>query len=275
MRRLIGAVALSVFAAGLAVPAAQQASTIVLKSGELINGDLVDLGAGGFTIRTAGQEREIPSGNVSTIDFGMGPLDPVPDAARTLAAGSTLVVLKSGEQVVGQFYDIGGTQPLRLTLRTASGERAISSSDVRLIYMQPVGGGEQVGVTPPAGGGTAVTVSARTAWTNTGLTVTRGQTLRFESSGEIVFSPRGHVARPAGSVDGLRDSGAPLPSVSQGALIGRVGGVARGRGASGGQVFQIGDQTSVVMPADGTLYLGVNDSGLDDNRGNFSVRIGQ
>jgi hypothetical protein len=63
--------------------------------------------------------------------------------------------------------------------------------------------------------------------------------------------------------------------VSQGALIGRVGGVARGRGASGGQVFQIGDQTSVVMPADGTLYLGVNDSGLDDNRGNFSVRIGQ
>lgn len=273
MRRLIGAAVLAMLAAGLAVPSAQQASTLVLRSGELINGDLVDLGAAGFTVRVGGQERQIPAGSVSTIDFGMGPIAPVPDAAKTLPAGATLVVLKSGEQLVGEFYDIGGTQPLRLTMRTSSGERVVSSGDVRLIYMQRVGAGEAVQVPPATGGGTAVSVSSRTAWTNTGITVTQGQTIRFESTGEIVFSPRGHVARPAGSVDNLRDSDAPVPSALQGSLIGRVGGAARGRGASAGATFRIGDQESVVMPASGPLYLGVNDSGLDDNRGAFSVRI--
>jgi hypothetical protein len=35
----------------------------------------------------------------------------------------------------------------------------------------------------------------------------------------------------------------------------------------------IGDRASVVMPADGELFLGVNDSNFNDNGGAFTVRI--
>lgn len=274
MRRFIAAVVLSTVAIGFTASSAQQTSTLVLRSGELINGDLIDLGAGGFTVRVNGQSREIPKGEVVTVDFGGGNI-PVPDAAKQLSAGSSLIVLRNGETLAGEFYDISGTQPLRLTFRTAGGERVFQSNDVHLIYVQRMpGGSESATVAPGVTNGNSVSVSARTQWTSTGITVTQGQQLRFESTGEIVFSPKGHVARPAGSVDGLTDSNAPVRNGPQGALIGRVGGAARGRGAAGA-TFLIGDQTTVTMPASGTLFLGVNDSGLDDNRGNFSVRIGQ
>lgn len=273
MRRLItAAAAVTALAVGLSVSAAQQASTLVLKSGALVNGDLMDLGGGGFTIKVAGQDREIPRNEVVTIDFGGGPM-PVPDAAKNLSPGASLVVLKSGEAVAGEFYDISGTQPLRITMRTAGGERVFTSNDVRLVYMQRMGGAESATVAPGGvAGGSTVSVSARTAWTTTGVNVTQGQTVRFVSTGEVIFSPKGHVARPAGSVDNLSDSEAPVRNAPQGALIGRVG-AARGRGGNSGSTFLIGDQATVVMPASGTLFLGVNDSGLDDNRGNFSVQV--
>ncbi len=56
----------------------------------------------------------------------------------------------------------------------------------------------------------------------------------------------------------------PVPSATTGTLIGRVG---------NGQPFAIGSQTSVQMPAAGQLFLGVNDTHLDDNDGSFQVRI--
>jgi hypothetical protein len=58
--------------------------------------------------------------------------------------------------------------------------------------------------------------------------------------------------------------GAPLPTVSAGALIGRVG---------NGQPFGIGDQAGVPMPLDGLLYLAVNDDERSDNSGEFIVSI--
>jgi hypothetical protein len=50
-----------------------------------------------------------------------------------------------------------------------------------------------------------------------------------------------------------------------GALVGRVG---------NSQPFAIGGSRDlIVMPADGELYLGVNDSGRGDNSGSFTVRV--
>ena len=60
---------------------------------------------------------------------------------------------------------------------------------------------------------------------------------------------------------------APLPNVLAGALIGRVG--------SNGPVFAIGSGVTIKMPADGLLFLGVNDDGFADNRGEFRVYIGR
>ena len=112
----------------------------------------------------------------------------------------------------------------------------------------------------------AVVVPANVQWTNTGLTVSKGQSLRFESSGEIRLSfDGGDVAGVAGAASHRFAQNAPIPKVHAGALIGRVG---------NGRPFSIGDATRVFsMPSNGRLYLGVNDDHVPDNSGNFVVRV--
>jgi hypothetical protein len=264
-------VGVGVLAAGLSV-GAQQSGTVVLKSGATLTGELVDLGGAGITFRVNGEHRDIPKGDVASIDFGGADME-VPAAARDLAPGTHLIQLRSGEVIQGEFFDIGGAQPIRITVRTAGGERTLNGPDVRRIYMARTEPPATAAAAPAGiGPGTTVIVSSRTAWTNTNIQVRRGQTVQFEATGEIVFSPRGHVAKPAGSVDNLFDSNAPIPSAPQGALVGRVG-AARVARAGAGSTFPIAGQGSVVMPADGVLFLGVNDSGVNDNRGEFTVKI--
>jgi hypothetical protein len=109
------------------------------------------------------------------------------------------------------------------------------------------------------------TVPGNRAWTPTGIRVTQGDLLRFESTGEIRFSPNANDrAVTAGSLDHKYVSGAPLPRAFAGALIGRI---------DNGQPFGIGDQTSLSMPASGLLYLGINDDNVSDNSGQFQVVI--
>ena len=55
-----------------------------------------------------------------------------------------------------------------------------------------------------------------------------------------------------------------MPHAFAGALIGRI---------DSGQPFGIGDQTSMVVPASGLLYLGVNDDNVSDNSGQFQAVI--
>jgi hypothetical protein len=111
-----------------------------------------------------------------------------------------------------------------------------------------------------------VVVPSNVEWTNTRINVTRGQRLRFEPTGEVRLSfDATDVAHPAGSVTSRHNGNAPLSTTPVGTLIGRVG---------TGQPFSIGDSTNVFeMPASGRLYLGVNDDLVDDNSGNFVVKI--
>jgi hypothetical protein len=111
-----------------------------------------------------------------------------------------------------------------------------------------------------------VVVPSNVAWTNTRINVVRGQRLRFEPTGEVRLSfDVADIAHPAGAVSSRHNSRAPLSTTAVGALIGRVG---------NGQPFSIGDSTNVFeMPAAGRLYLGVNDDHVDDNSGNFVVKV--
>ena len=112
----------------------------------------------------------------------------------------------------------------------------------------------------------SVVVPSNVAWTNTLIRVTRGRWLRFEPSGEIRLSfDRDDTALPAGSRSGRLADAAPLPTIPLGALIGRV---------NSGKPFSIGNTTQAFqMPANGTLFLGVNDDHVPDNSGNFVVKI--
>ena len=243
---------------------AQSSATLTLRSGEKVSGDLIDLGGVGFTIRVSGNERQIPQNDVAVIDFTGGTMS---DADWQKFTGATQIVLRNGQTVDGQLYDIGGASPLRLTVKTASGDRELSSNEVaRIVMARPdnvATGTTGIAATPAVPG--AITVQANQPWTSTGKTVRRGQTLTFQTTGEVQLSTDAEdIANADGAKKGRYATNAPMKQVLAGALIGRIG---------NGAPFAIGNQTTIVAPASGVLFLGVNDDGFDDNKGNFQVIV--
>ena len=111
-----------------------------------------------------------------------------------------------------------------------------------------------------------IVVPSTNQWTSTGIHVNQGDRLQFQSSGEIQLRPANFNDRAgtAGSLQGRTAPNSPLPKALAGALIGRI---------DSGPAFGIGNQTTIVAPATGTLYLGINDDVLTDNSGEFRVTI--
>ena len=244
---------------------AQESATLTLKSGEKVTGQLEDLGGVGFTIRVNGTERRIPQNDVAVIDFAGSSMTDA-DWAK-VPEGEQRVILKSGEAINGQLADIGGSSPLRLTIRTASGDRDVSSSEVNhIVLARPSSGIATSGSNLQAPTGSGITVSAKQPWTATGLTVRKGEVLSVNATGEVQLSTDSNdVATPFGSKSGRKATNAPLPNVAAGALIGRIG--------ANGQAFGIGSGVQVPMPAAGQLFLGINDDGFGDNQGEYRVDI--
>jgi hypothetical protein len=99
-----------------------------------------------------------------------------------------------------------------------------------------------------------VRVESRVRWTDTGIDVRAGQTLAFDARGTVRLGPtQNDVAGVDGTMSRRRDTGAPMANQPEGALIARIG---------NSPVFYLGDQNYVRAPANGRLYLGVNDGDL-------------
>jgi hypothetical protein len=111
-----------------------------------------------------------------------------------------------------------------------------------------------------------IVVPANQQWTPTGVHVNFGDKLQLQISGQISLRPNDpkDVAIPQGSLLQRYAPNAPMPKVLAGALIGRI---------DSGQPFGIGNLASILAPASGTLYLGINDDVVSDNTGQFSVTI--
>jgi hypothetical protein len=258
--------ALAIAALPLSAALAQESATLTLRSGEKITGQLEDLGGVGFTVRVNGAQRQIPQNDVAVIDFAGSSMTDA-DWAK-VPEGSQRVILKSGEAIIGQLADIGGSSPLKLTIRTSSGDRDISSSEVNhIVLARPTGvatSGSNPNLQTPTGAG--ITVPAKQAWTATGMTVRKGEVLSINATGEVQLSTDSNdVATPFGSKSGRKATNAPLPNVAAGALIGRIG--------ANGQPFGIGSGVQVPMPEAGQLFLGINDDGFEDNQGAYRVDI--
>jgi len=251
---------------------AQENATLTLRSGERVAGQLVDMGGSGFSVRVNGQDRQIPTNDVSVIDFTGGSVSNEEWAKAT--GGTQVAILRNGDSISGSLYDIGGTSPLKLIFKTSSGDRELSSSEVSRIILSRTdaaaaavgtGGTGSANLAPATGNG--IVVSAKTPWTPTGLTVRRGEVLTFNTTGEIQLSTAADdVAGSAGAKSQRYATNSPLPRAFAGALIARIGNSAP---------FPIGNQTSVAMPSAGQLFLGINDDGFEDNVGEFRVEIGR
>jgi len=267
-RRLSTLVVFGVLMAVTASLAAAAPVTVVLRSGDRVRGDLVDLNAGGFVLNVRGAEQQIPRGEVAAIAFGNDQF-PAAETAR-IESGRAFVVLTGGDTFNGNLADIGGTNPLRLSFRTPRGNREVNSDQVARIYFATWQGMPTSTDSGTAGaldpGGAGMTVPANPCWTSTGRTVRQGQRVTFNGTGEIRLSAdRNDIAGVAGSRTGRTSPNAPIPGTLVGALIGRVG---------NSRPFGIGDQTIALgMPAAGMLFLGINDDNCGDNSGQFRVEI--
>ncbi|HXE74024.1 MAG TPA: hypothetical protein VNN18_00095 [Candidatus Xenobia bacterium] len=113
-----------------------------------------------------------------------------------------------------------------------------------------------------------LTVPSEKAWTDTGIDLYEGDTLRITAEGTINYT----TSKTCGPDGGKREWGdllkaLPVNDVGRGALVGLIGesGVAR--------AFLVGSKLDATVPAKGRLFLGINDDNLDNNKGSFKVRV--
>lgn len=109
-----------------------------------------------------------------------------------------------------------------------------------------------------------IKVFADRPWTDTGVSVRLGDRLSIEYESGL-WSPW-----PQGAYDALGFGGDPrcdcnvLAGASHAALIGKI---------DGGRPFLVGNDFSQPVGQAGRLYLGINDTRLEDNSGSLTVRI--
>ncbi|MGE4066560.1 MAG: hypothetical protein AB7H88_07255 [Vicinamibacterales bacterium] len=204
--------------------------------------------------------------------------------ALVMAAPLTLLadtlVLRNGDRVRGELIQIRNGVVEFEEARTFGRGRTlrVDRDDIlRIEFDDDRGGGNRYqdddrgGTFPAAGrpGGMrekVISVSARSGWTDTGITVRAGQSVYFEATGRVQWG-KGRRDGPAGERNSPENAGRPMPNRPAAALIGRIG-------DGGNGVFFIGDDAGAVrVRGSGTLFLGVNDDFLDDNSGTFRVVV--
>jgi hypothetical protein len=273
-------VATAVAAGFIAGPVmAQDRVTLLMRDGTLVSGDFEGRVVEEVYVRvTKDDQRRLMLTDVALIDVG-GNAKGLPEAELAMAAGAEHVLVPSkGAPLRGRLMDIEGgsgsrkpNDPRMVYFRSTDGqEHRLRMGDVARLYLGNVGKAAAVvaaeGQTAAAAGVMTVKVPGNANWVPTGMFVRRGEHLMFDSQGQIGLSgEKGDVASPAGSLKRRYAQGSLMPNVLAGALIGMVG-------TSG--PFGIGDQAGpIAMPADGQLFLSVNDQPADDNSGEFVISV--
>lgn len=106
-----------------------------------------------------------------------------------------------------------------------------------------------------------------TDWMDTGIDVKVGDTLKFSSTGMIVWKKDGYKkCGPNGNDLYHRLGHRPLLGVSVGALIGRIG-------LDSNKSFFIGKEKEAVAFESGRLFVGINDDNTTDNEGEFRIWV--
>ncbi|MBC8029144.1 MAG: hypothetical protein H7Z16_03455 [Pyrinomonadaceae bacterium] len=107
---------------------------------------------------------------------------------------------------------------------------------------------------------------------DTGIDLRTGDQVTISATGNVTAGRRAGVVSPDGGragIGGALMGTRPVPSAGVGALIGII---LQSNGQST-QAFLIGSQQTFTVPADGRLFLLVNDDNFSDNSGSFSARI--
>jgi hypothetical protein len=125
-------------------------------------------------------------------------------------------------------------------------------------------------------GTSTVFVPATQAWTDTGITLSQGETVRISASGRAQYSLTSPSVNPQGisfsnpNCAGVQYAGlSAIPFTAPGqrcySLIGRLGDAPIN--------FEVGSSFSWKAPQSGELYLGFNDSVYTDNIGGYTAAV--
>jgi len=120
-----------------------------------------------------------------------------------------------------------------------------------------------------------VTVPSKQTFTDTGLTVNKGDTITIRAAGTVQFqSGRKQTTTPAGRpwttaclaiARAASDSPFPAPGLPCWSLIAKVG--------TKSAPFEVGMQKTFVAPTSGSLFLGINDNYVADNAGAWTASL--
>ena len=274
-RRLLIATVLTASAAGLA--SAQTRVTFLMRNGERIVGDLTYKGSTDYTLNG----RDIPASDVAVIAFV--PNDPTPlEVSRVPTVDNNpselerhVFVTRDGSMVWGKLYKFSPDGNIITFDQREGGRHDVAASNMARLYINPatarvVYGPILAALNPPASAavgtsGSNVRIPGNQQWVSTGFQVRRGETLYFNASGEVMWTPNAaDRATPAGALNRRTSGLPPVGDAPGGALVARI---------ENGKPFLIGNKSSVRMPASGQLFLGINDDVLTDNTGDFFVTI--
>ena len=100
-------------------------------------------------------------------------------------------------------------------------------------------------------------------WTDAGVDVRAGDRIAVTASGQVFHNERDSIGP-----EGFRNEphlSTPFSELNHAALIGRIG--------ENGSGFHLGESATITAEADGRLYLGINDGGLENNRGYWDATV--
>ena len=122
---------------------------------------------------------------------------------------------------------------------------------------------------PSANNERVVNVYADSQGVDAGIDLRQGQSVTVSATGTIYSRGTGAIS-PEGNhrYDSMANN-LPVSDAAFGALVGYI----RTTDGRTTQPFFIGNQQTITSPADGRLFLMVNDDNMRDNSGNFRVRI--
>jgi len=279
-RRLLIAGLLIASTAGIA--SAQTRVTFIMRNGERIVGDLTYKGGSDYTLNG----RDIPASEVAVIAYV--PNDPTPQEVSRIPNVDNnpnelerhVFVSRDGSMVFGKLYKFSPDGNILTFDQREGGRHDIAASNMARLYINPAAARNvyapilaalnpnntnSAAGSPVGTSGTEVRIPGNQQWVPTGFVVRRGETLRFNANGEVMWTlEAADKATPAGAQNRRMSGRPPVGNAPGGALIARVG---------NGQAFLIGNQGSVRMPANGELFLGINDDAMNDNTGDFFVTI--
>ena len=272
LRRVILTAALAVCT--IVPTLAEDSATFVLTNGQRHNGTLVygrgdnNIVDGNFHLLTNAGEQVFPMGAVAVIDFVGG----TPPAAevRALQDDSQIMIMRNGQAVRGNLHNIIRGDLVQWVPEGGSRQN-IATGAVRRLYLNTGNArSTYLGNVPTNTTGSVSNVSAATIrvdanqpWTDTGMDVRSGDRIQFNASGQVSYAP-GQAVAASGARAGRNDQ-YPVPTMGPGGVIARVGDSAP---------FPIGaGARQLTMPANGRLYLGINDDVHADNSGSFQVAV--